>query len=102
MGERGDGAEPRNHNVIIRFPTLAAARAWWESGAYQEIVPIRLQHAGRGRDVPAGLGAGCGGVGSRTLPAHAVKNKAEADYARGDAFAKRRDLVRQRAEFVTG
>ena len=44
-GERADGAEPRNHNVIIRFPTLAAARAWWESGAYREIVPIRLQHA---------------------------------------------------------
>ena len=44
-GERADGAEPRSHNVIIRFPTLAAARAWWESGAYQEIVPIRLQHA---------------------------------------------------------
>ena len=44
-GERADGAEPRNHNVIIRFPTLAAARAWWESGVYQEIVPIRLEHA---------------------------------------------------------
>ena len=44
-GERAEGAEPRNHNVIIRFPTLAAARAWWESGAYREIVPIRLQHA---------------------------------------------------------
>ena len=44
-GGRADGGEPRNHNVIIRFPTLAAARGWWESAAYQEIVPIRLEHA---------------------------------------------------------
>ena len=44
-GERADGGEPRNHNVIIRFPTLAAARGWWESAAYQEIVPIRSEHA---------------------------------------------------------
>jgi haloalkane dehalogenase len=43
--ERADGAEPRNHNVIIRFPTLEQAKAWWSSPAYQEIIPIRHEHA---------------------------------------------------------
>ena len=32
--------------------------------------------------------------------AHAVKNKAEAAYARSDLFAKRRDLMARWAEFV--
>ena len=40
-----EGAEPRNHNVIIRFPTMDAARDWWESGDYQAIVPLRHAHA---------------------------------------------------------
>ena len=34
--------------------------------------------------------------------AHAVKNKAEAAYARSDLFAKRRDLMARWAEFVAG
>ena len=43
--DRADGAEPRNHNVIIRFPTMDQAKAWWASAEYQEIVPIRHEHA---------------------------------------------------------
>ena len=44
-GARLEGSEPPNHNVIIRFPTLAAAQQWWRSGAYQDIVPLRHAHA---------------------------------------------------------
>ena len=40
-----EGGEPPNHNVIIRFPTMADARGWWESDAYREIIPIRHDHA---------------------------------------------------------
>lgn len=42
---RLDGAEPKNHNVIIGFPTQAEAQGWWDSEAYQAIIPIRHQHA---------------------------------------------------------
>ena len=40
-----EGDAPPNHNVVIRFPTMADARGWWESDAYQEIVPIRHDNA---------------------------------------------------------
>ncbi len=30
--------------VVIEFPTLAFARAWYESAAYQEILPLRTDH----------------------------------------------------------
>jgi len=43
--ESVEGDEPPNHNVIIRFPTMADARGWWESDAYKEIIPIRNDHA---------------------------------------------------------
>ncbi|KAB2973523.1 DUF1330 domain-containing protein [Streptomyces sp. SS1-1] len=30
--------------VMIAFPGLAEARAWWNSPAYQEIAPLRTRH----------------------------------------------------------
>ncbi|QIS06959.1 DUF1330 domain-containing protein [Nocardia brasiliensis] len=30
--------------VILGFPGLAEARAWWDSPAYQEIAPLRSRH----------------------------------------------------------
>ncbi|HZF89119.1 DUF1330 domain-containing protein [Streptomyces sp.] len=30
--------------VMISFPSIAEARAWWDSPAYQEIVPLRSRH----------------------------------------------------------
>ncbi|NGO70401.1 DUF1330 domain-containing protein [Streptomyces boncukensis] len=30
--------------VMIGFPGIAEARAWWESPAYQEIAPLRSRH----------------------------------------------------------
>ncbi|MEW1653643.1 MULTISPECIES: DUF1330 domain-containing protein [unclassified Streptomyces] len=30
--------------VVIGFPTLADARDWWDSPAYQEIAPLRARH----------------------------------------------------------
>ena len=30
--------------VIIEFPDVDRARAWYESPAYQEILPLRLRH----------------------------------------------------------
>lgn len=43
--ERLDGAAPRNHNVIISFPTREDARGWWDSDEYKQIIPIRHEHA---------------------------------------------------------
>jgi uncharacterized protein (DUF1330 family) len=43
--ERLDGAAPRNHNVIISFPTQEDAQGWWDSDEYKEIIPIRNEHA---------------------------------------------------------
>ena len=42
---RIEGDEPPNHNVVIRFPTQDHFKGWWESEAYKEIIPIRLEHA---------------------------------------------------------
>ena len=42
--ERLEGDEPaKNHNVIIEFPSTGHCKDWWESSAYREIVPIRLE-----------------------------------------------------------
>jgi len=30
--------------VVIGFPGIAEARAWWDSAAYQEIAPLRSRH----------------------------------------------------------
>lgn len=30
--------------VVISFPTLDDARAWWDSPAYREIAPLRSEH----------------------------------------------------------
>ncbi|MFJ8079014.1 DUF1330 domain-containing protein [Streptomyces sp. NPDC096205] len=30
--------------VMIGFPGMAEARAWWDSPAYQEIAPLRSRH----------------------------------------------------------
>ncbi|WP_282702864.1 DUF1330 domain-containing protein [Streptomyces sp. CC219B] len=30
--------------VVITFPGLTEARAWWNSPAYQEIAPLRTRH----------------------------------------------------------
>jgi uncharacterized protein (DUF1330 family) len=32
------------HVVVIGFPGIAEARAWWDSPAYQEIAPLRARH----------------------------------------------------------
>ena len=32
------------HVVVIGFPGIAEARAWWDSAAYQEIAPLRSRH----------------------------------------------------------
>jgi hypothetical protein len=32
------------HIVMIGFPGMAEARAWWNSPAYREIAPLRSRH----------------------------------------------------------
>ncbi|MGW3291991.1 DUF1330 domain-containing protein [Streptomyces sp. NPDC001002] len=32
------------HVVVIAFPGMAEARAWWDSPEYQEIAPLRARH----------------------------------------------------------
>lgn len=31
--------------VLLEFPDMASAKAWYASPAYQEILPIRLKHS---------------------------------------------------------
>ncbi|MEV7070550.1 DUF1330 domain-containing protein [Streptomyces sp. NPDC091972] len=38
-----EGSWP-GHVVVIGFPGIAEARAWWDSDAYQEIAPLRSRH----------------------------------------------------------
>ncbi|KAF5997985.1 DUF1330 domain-containing protein [Streptomyces mirabilis] len=38
-----EGSWP-GHVVVIGFPGVAEARAWWDSPAYQEIAPLRSRH----------------------------------------------------------
>ncbi|MCN9243376.1 DUF1330 domain-containing protein [Streptomyces sp. RY43-2] len=38
-----EGSWP-GHLVMIGFPGIAEARAWWDSPAYQEIAPLRSRH----------------------------------------------------------
>lgn len=38
-----EGAWP-GHVVMIGFPSIAEARAWWSSAAYREIAPLRARH----------------------------------------------------------
>ena len=42
-GTSFEGDLKTNHNVIIRFPTTAHVKAWWESVDYKEIIPIRVE-----------------------------------------------------------
>ncbi|MGW1800428.1 DUF1330 domain-containing protein [Streptomyces sp. NPDC001984] len=38
-----EGSWP-GHVVVIGFPSIAEARAWWDSPAYQAIAPLRSRH----------------------------------------------------------
>ncbi|MEU5540432.1 DUF1330 domain-containing protein [Streptomyces sp. NPDC020362] len=38
-----EGAWP-GHVVVIGFPSISDARAWWDSAAYQDIAPLRSRH----------------------------------------------------------
>ncbi|MFJ9542252.1 DUF1330 domain-containing protein [Streptomyces sp. NPDC101225] len=38
-----EGSWP-GHVVVIGFPSMGEARAWWDSAAYQEIAPLRSRH----------------------------------------------------------
>jgi uncharacterized protein (DUF1330 family) len=38
-----EGSWP-GHVVLIAFPGMAEARAWWDSPAYREIAPLRSRH----------------------------------------------------------
>lgn len=40
--ERMEGKGPAGRNVVIEFPSLAAAQGWYHSPEYQEALKIRL------------------------------------------------------------
>jgi len=40
--ERFEGEGPAERNVVIEFPSLAAAKAWYHSPEYQQALQIRL------------------------------------------------------------
>jgi uncharacterized protein (DUF1330 family) len=43
---RGDKSRTPTRLLIIEFPTLAAARAWYESPEYQALLPLRISARG--------------------------------------------------------
>ena len=45
--------------VIIEFPDMAAARAWYASPAYQAILPLRTRHIEGDTLLVPGVGPGC-------------------------------------------
>jgi len=40
--ERLEGEGPAGRNVVVEFPSVAAAKAWYNSPEYQEALKIRL------------------------------------------------------------
>jgi uncharacterized protein (DUF1330 family) len=46
------------HVIIIGFPDMAEARAWYESPAYQEILPLRTRHIEGDVILVGGVGPG--------------------------------------------
>jgi uncharacterized protein (DUF1330 family) len=44
--------------VLIAFPSVAAARAWYDSPAYQAILPLRVDHAQSVTAIVEGVPAG--------------------------------------------
>lgn len=44
--------------VVIAFPSLGAARAWYDSPAYQEILPLRTQNSRSVAAIVEGVPAG--------------------------------------------
>ncbi len=39
------GEHHRSHTVVLRFPDMAAAHGWFQSDAYQALIPLRQQAA---------------------------------------------------------
>jgi uncharacterized protein (DUF1330 family) len=46
------------HIVLIEFPSMEMARAWYHSKAYQEILPLRTRHSDSAAALIEGLPAG--------------------------------------------
>ncbi len=42
--ETVEGSWGQNGTIVIEFPDYARARAWWDSPAYREILPLRTRH----------------------------------------------------------
>jgi uncharacterized protein (DUF1330 family) len=53
----GPGWKP-NRILIVEFPSLEAAKGWYESPEYQEILPIRLKHGKDNMVIVEGLPRG--------------------------------------------
>jgi uncharacterized protein (DUF1330 family) len=51
---RGDKSWTPTRLLIIEFPTLAAANAWYESPEYQALLPLRLNARGPNNTVIVG------------------------------------------------
>ncbi len=48
----GEGA---SRHVVIRFPSVAAARAWYDSPEYQAILPVALRASARSIVIVEGM-----------------------------------------------
>jgi uncharacterized protein (DUF1330 family) len=40
-----EGSWPAHRIILLEFPDMKSAKAWYASAAYQEILPIRLRYS---------------------------------------------------------
>ncbi len=68
-----EGAWP-GHVVVIGFPSIEQARAWWDSAAYREIAPLRSRNIGGDIILVEGVPHGY----DSTVTARAVRDELQA------------------------
>ena len=72
-----EGAWP-GHVVVIGFPSMAEARAWWDSPAYQEIAPLRSRHIEGDIILVPGVGEGYNPVATASAMRKSMREAAPA------------------------
>jgi uncharacterized protein (DUF1330 family) len=56
--ELREGDLPKGDMVLIEFPDIVAAKAWYDSAAYQAIKPLRTAHSQAHVMIAEGVAAG--------------------------------------------
>lgn len=69
-----EGSWP-GHVVMIGFPDIGQARAWWDSAAYREIAPLRSRHIAGDIILVEGVPAGYDPSGAAAAIRAAVRSE---------------------------